>query len=552
MAIIIQGTGGGSTLRCDNFNDTTGQFSTVAGGCRNFANGNTSSILGGRLNRAMTLLSVVGGGESNTICGTSLLNGSNLSIVGGGFNNSIIGDTQSSNCSAIGGGAHNHINSSNEVFIGGGLRNCVTACSPNSTIGGGNLNLIRENSQASTIGGGQCNLTWGITSVIGGGCRNSNLTNSSVIGGGSGNTITRFTCSVNQTYGAFIGGGRKNVVNAATSCYSTIGGGFSNTTVGGSSVIGGGSFNTSFFGFDSVLGGCRNSALGGCNFIGGGTCNTTTSSNTVVGGGFGNKIYGTSRSSIIGGGLSNTVTGLFSGILGGCSNTVTGNFSFISSINSTVTANCSAVVGGSNIIANVDNSVYVPQLNIRDLPNTNPIFGLGIDANGFVVASLAPGANCVVDGVLVEGSPTSLLPQIPSISVSLINGNLQLIGSSVLYDDYTNSFNTTTGIWTCPQTGRWNISYFAHLTGPDPTTGWEDQNGMLYAGILNFTTNEVYAASTYYPANIQLYSDINGGQWGVQLTAGDQLCVRITNTTILSYSPVPGVDYVRFSAQKIG
>lgn len=546
MAIIIQGTGAGSTQRCGNNNTTNGQFSTVAGGQCNQANQINSTVSGGFLNTTDSGCSFVGGGACNKIFGIQ----SQLSTIGGGWRNTICGGAMG--CSTVGGGACNTI-FARESIIAGGLQNTILNNADDSSIGGGRSNLIRCSSFFGTIGGGSGNTIHSIGSIIGGGCGNTSCSNESVIGGGCKNTITNFTSNTSQSWGNFIGGGRSNVVDASTNCYSVIGGGQSNFVKSNLSIVGGGEKNTILSRISSIVGGCQNfiGLLSDSSVVGGGQCNTSLNCSSVVGGGFKNTSSGCF--SVVGGGFGNTTTGQYSGVLGGCSNTVTGNYSFAVSVNSKVTANCSVALGGSNINATVSNSVYVPKLNIRDLPANTAVYGLGIDANGFVVKSLSPGLNCVVDGILTEGLPTTLLPQVPSITTTLINGDLQLTGSSVVYDDYTNSFDSLTGIWTCPATGRWNIGYFTHMTGPDPVNGWLSPSGMIYAGIVNFTTSEVYAASTYYPTNIQLYADINGGQWGVQLTTGDQLCVRITNTTALTYTPtIGGTDYVRFSAQKIG
>lgn len=546
MAIIIQGAGAGSTLRDLNSNTSLGVCSTVSGGQLNRADSQHATVAGGCNNTANNNFSSIGGGSCNKIWGQ----GSQSNNIGGGLRNTIYGVGITS-CSNIGGGACNTMFAC-ESFIGGGLCNSILQDSTNSVVGGGRLNLILGQSATSTIAGGRENTVYGVGSLIGGGCLNKSLSSESVIGGGSGNTIT-LTPITNQTFGSYIGGGRSNTIDGSTSNYATIGGGCKILIKGNSVVVGGGELNTSLSNYSSIVGGCKNTIgiSGTSSFIGGGFNNTSNAKGTVIGGGCKNTTN--NQFSVIGGGFNNTVLADYSGVLGGCNNTVTGTHSYAVSINSRVIGNCSVALGGSGINATVSNSVYVPKLNIRDLPATNAVYGLGIDANGFVVKSISPGLNCVVDGILTEGQPTSLLPQVASVSTSLLTGDIQLVGSGVLYDDYLTSFDPTTGIWTCPATGRWNIGYFVHLTGPDLVNGWLSPIGMLYAGIVNFTTDEVYAASTYYPSNIQLYADINGGQWGVQLTAGDQLCVRITNTTTLSYSPVFGsTDYVRFSAQKIG
>jgi hypothetical protein len=139
-----------------------------------------------------------------------------------------------------------------------------------------------------------------------------------------------------------------------------------------------------------------------------------------------------------------------------------------------------------------------------------------------------------------------------------ITGNIisSQIAPSVIYDDFS-AYNTSTGRWTCPSTGRYNLSFFVHLT--DSVNGWQNPSTVpganldsaVVAGLVNPITNEVYAANNFFPSVPQLYADINGAQWGVELTAGDQICLKVMNTSGVLYIPSVG-DYFRFSLQKVG
>ena len=144
-----------------------------------------------------------------------------------------------------------------------------------------------------------------------------------------------------------------------------------------------------------ILGGLNNTikANGNSNVIGGGSLNTMLLTGveideSIIAGGNLNTLDG-SRSSILGG-CRNYLQGDKSSILGGESNSLIGTNSILFSNASTLQANCSAVIGGSNINVNTDNTVYVPQLNIGNLYLGTPIKYLGLDSNGFVVEAPTP------------------------------------------------------------------------------------------------------------------------------------------------------------------
>lgn len=546
MAIIIQGLGPGSTLRDSNTNLSNGSCSTVAGGQSNTALLTETIVGGGCRNTAGPVWSTIGGGSCNRIAATKGSGSAPCSTIVGGWRNAI---NVNSERSTIGGGACNNI-SGIEGFIGGGICNNIITGVDN-TIAGGSSNSIRESNV--TIGGGQLNRAFAINSVILGG--NSNLTQSisSVIGGGDNNTILPSVDGKGNIN--VIGGGARNTIDPfGIFSYSTILGGQCNFTSGANTVIGGGTNNTALQINSIIGGGSFNLANAASPAIGGGVRNTTLGQISSIGGGSGNTITTTACSSTIGGGFGNTITGQRSAILGSSSNKITGNDSFIIATSSSVSANRSVALGGSNVNVTVDDSVYVPKLNIRSFPNTSPIYGLAVDANGFVVPSTNPGVNFVVDAFLSEGSPDPVNSVSSGLGNDLSNSLVAVTQTPTLqYNDYIGSYNNVTGIWTCPQSGRWNMSFYVHLTGPDAVNGWYSlAEGMIYAGIVDVVTGEVYASSTFYTSNIQKYADINGGQWGVLLNAGDQLCVRVLNTTGLNYTTVAPDDYVRFSTQRVG
>tara|TARA_B100000900_G_scaffold283094_1_gene242424 strand:+ start:6289 stop:12429 length:6141 start_codon:yes stop_codon:yes gene_type:complete len=174
---------------------------------------------------------------------------------------------------------------------------------------------------------------------------------------------------------------------------------------------------------------------GGANIISGASADAIISSTnssiianngslqySVIVGGLNNFIQGGSSDTLIGGGINNEIVdGETSSIIGGRNNLIDdsdeagiytsedstlnkatksaiigGNDHFLAAARSVIVggsdnymdgASRSVILGGSNITADTSNTVYVPQLNIRDVLDNEPVGTLGYDANGFVVDS---------------------------------------------------------------------------------------------------------------------------------------------------------------------
>lgn len=115
---------------------------------------------------------------------------------------------------------------------------------------------------------------------------------------------------------------------AATSSYSTIGGGDSNTANGTYATIAGGGGNAASA-YAAIAGGLGNTASSTYSFVGGGQSNTAqTSTHATVCGGSNNTASG--QYSFVGSGQQNTVSGLNASVVGGELNTASGSHSFIS------------------------------------------------------------------------------------------------------------------------------------------------------------------------------------------------------------------------------
>ena len=157
------------------------------------------------------------------------------------------------------------------------------------------------------VGGGSGNQAGGDHSVVAGGSTNSACDAYSAITGGQDNAIA----GSGSTYqNGFIGGGYKNTITGEDS-FSSIVGGYLNTTSTLYAAIAGGIYNSS--------------SVGAGSFIGAGGYNTATGAGSVIGGGFDNSASGTFVT--IPGGYVNSAAGSYSFAAGArASAPYTGNF----------------------------------------------------------------------------------------------------------------------------------------------------------------------------------------------------------------------------------
>jgi len=465
--IIVTDQIGGltSTVRSGTTNDAQGLCSVVFGGKDNKifglpANLLNSTILGGNKNfiNAPSCYSTILGGQSNSIK-------NNFTSIGGGQQNEAL-----SSFSIIGGGYLNKVDS-RFTSIGGGVCSCNLSLASGSTIFGGHHNI--NNNINSTVIGGRFNVNAAnaTVSTISGGYENCNRNPLSSIGGGQGN-FSSSNCG-------FIGGGYANNLCSlpVTSLNATIFGGHSNVTKNNYSVVLGGTGNESTC--SSSIGGGSNNLIrsfSGSTIFGGDNNEILESPFSTIFGGQTNKIYiGTTNLMFSGNsifaGNNNSITQDRNTTIIGTENTILGTqfgSSLVASKNSYLTHPRSVILGGENLISLADDTVHVPYLNINNLGNTSQIINLGIDANGFVVPGINPNE---VNLIAARGKDNPVYPLISNAGTlstsNIFNGQIMI--NSQAYDDwetsgYADTYDPATGIWTCPEPGIYNISYFVGLT----------------------------------------------------------------------------------------
>ena len=126
----------------------------------------------------------------------------------------------------------------------------------------------------------------------------------------------------------------------------------------------------------------------------------------------------------------------------------------------------------------------------------------------------------------------------------LINVDYQIVNGVT-----TTQYNPATGIWTCPQTGKYDINYNVYLTAPSQAGfGWGDAvtPGTYTIGVtIPGAGTSVYCADIFTITPGVFYSRLylTGGIQGKLLTAGTQLVLRHQNMT--------GIDYVGFDGDNI-
>ena len=121
----------------------------------------------------------------------------------------------------------------------------------------------------------------------------------------------------------------------------------------------------------------------------------------------------------------------------------------------------------------------------------------------------------------------------------------------------TTQYNPATGIWTCPQTGKYDINYNVYLTCPTQAGfGWgngADIGGTYTIGVTNVSGTTIYCADTFTVVKGVFYTRIylTGGIQGKILTAGEQIVLRHQNITGTNYTSTSG-DNIDWAIRRVG
>jgi hypothetical protein len=202
------------------------------------------------------------------------------------------------------------------------------------------------------------------------------------------------------------------------------------------------------------------------------------------------------------------------------------------------------------------------QLNNYGTPNnfTNvPAWSLSTDAVGNVIQTTA---GLFGTAFRASGTPLSMIVAAQTLTNSEIFNGVT-IKPTVVYQ-LVNGVTTTqyapgTGIWTCPQTGKYDINYNVYLTAPNTGFGWGETAytaaggvGQFFIGVTN-TGTTTYCADNAIVMNRQYLRHLylTGGMQGVDIAAGTTLVLKVQNMTGLAYTSTVG-DNIDWAIRRVG
>jgi len=195
-------------------------------------------------------------------------------------------------------------------------------------------------------------------------------------------------------------------------------------------------------------------------------------------------------------------------------------------------------------LTTINSSLTTINTNISNLQAAQGLFDTAFRA------SLTPTINVnTVSATLGNSSITN------GVTIVMGTGNIEY---QVVDNVTTSQYNVSTGVWTCPQTGKYDINYNVYLTCPDQTLfGWGNTPtttaGAYVIGVTNVNGTTVYCADTFtvlkgvYASRIYL----TGGIQGKMMTAGEQIVLRHQNMTGINYTATSG-DNIDLAIRRVG
>jgi hypothetical protein len=206
----------------------------------------------------------------------------------------------------------------------------------------------------------------------------------------------------------------------------------------------------------------------------------------------------------------------------------------------TITANISTI---NSTLTSINNSILTINTNIQNLQNAQGLFDTGFRVALDPTITINTVTPTLADSNITTG--TVILFPAGDIEYQIVDGVT------------TTQYNPTTGIWTCPQTGKYDINYNVYLTCPDQTGfGWgnaADAGGTYTIGATNVSGTTIYCADTFTIVKGLYYTRIylTGGIQGKMLTAGEQIVLRHKNITGTNYTSTSG-DNIDWAIRRVG
>jgi len=194
-------------------------------------------------------------------------------------------------------------------------------------------------------------------------------------------------------------------------------------------------------------------------------------------------------------------------------------------------------------ILDINIEIDIINTDILNLQNNQGLFDTAFRA------TLSPTINV---NTVTQNLNNSIIANGVVVLFPLINVDYQIVNNVT-----TTQYDPITGIWTCPQTGKYDINYNVYLTAPSQTGfGWGDAvtPGTYTIGVTSpGVGTSVYCADTITITPSVFYSRIylTGGIQGIVLTAGTQLVLRHQNMTGINYTGILG-DNIDWAVRRVG
>ena len=195
-----------------------------------------------------------------------------------------------------------------------------------------------------------------------------------------------------------------------------------------------------------------------------------------------------------------------------------------------------------DVIIDINTEIDIINTDILNLQNNQGLFDTAFRA------TLSPTINV---NTVTQNLSNSNIANGVVILFPLINVDYQIVNSVT-----TVQYAPATGIWTCPETGKYDINYNVYLTATSQTGfGWGDVgNGTYTIGVTSpGAGTSVYCADIFTITPSVFYSRIylTGGIQGRVLTAGTQLVLRHQNMTGINYTGTLG-DNIDWAVRRVG
>jgi len=219
------------------------------------------------------------------------------------------------------------------------------------------------------------------------------------------------------------------------------------------------------------------------------------------------------------------------------------NTSLADALNDAIAYFCAKVLAINISLTNINSSISTINTNISNLQAAQGLFDTAFRVALDPTITINTVTPTLADSNITTG--TVILFPLGDVEYQIVDGVT------------TTQYNPATGIWTCPQTGKYDINYNVYLTCPSQTGfGWgngADIGGTYTIGVTNVSGTTIYCADTFTVVKGVFYSRIylTGGIQGKILTAGEQIVLRHKNITGTNYTSTSG-DNIDWAIRRVG